>query len=54
MDKLPIQYISWNYGTSPHFNYKLWCYERLHLIRLKSGAGLLKTTSEMRTLGLCE
>lgn len=42
-----IQYISWNYGIDRNKN-------TLHLIRLKNGQGLLKTSQEMIDLNLAE
>lgn len=39
-----IAYVKWNYGSTRE--------GVLHLVRLKNGKGVLRTTNEMVTLGL--
>lgn len=56
MNKKYIQYICWNYTTVRQTTYDNWpkLHTELHLIRLKDGRGLLRTTKEMHQLGLME
>lgn len=47
-----VKYISWNYGSIQRS--VLAGRERVHLIRLTDGRGLLRTDEEMVELGLAE
>ena len=45
---MKIAYICWNYGTIRTYR----GLERAHLVRLKSGEGLLRTYEELIELGI--